>query len=197
MRIAVLAANGRTGQQLSAQALARGHEVVALARRPGPSAPSLTWVTADASDAAALARAVRGADVVVSGLGLVAGSPPGLLSTAASALAEGPRVVWLAAFGTGRSAGVARLSAVINRVLASEIPDRVQADETLLAAGASVFHAGPLTNGPVSPGRHTVRLEAIPGRRWPRPVSRATVAAAMLDAAQDPDGAGGVLLPLS
>ena len=51
MRLAVLAASGGTGRQLAAQALDRGHSVLALARDPRkvnlPGSADLAVVTAD------------------------------------------------------------------------------------------------------------------------------------------------------
>ncbi|MEW2520196.1 NAD(P)-dependent oxidoreductase [Actinacidiphila alni] len=72
MRIAVFGANGPTGRHLTDQALAAGHEVVAVTRRPGslPSGrPGLTVAVADATDPAAVADAVAGTDAVLSALG--------------------------------------------------------------------------------------------------------------------------------
>ncbi|MGW1092923.1 NAD(P)H-binding protein, partial [Streptomyces sp. NPDC002596] len=50
MRIAVFGANGPTGRRLTDQALAAGHEVVAVTRRPGslPARPGLAVAVADA-----------------------------------------------------------------------------------------------------------------------------------------------------
>jgi myo-inositol-1(or 4)-monophosphatase len=51
-------------------------------------------------------------------------------------------------------------------------------------------------NGPVSPTRRTVGLDASPRRLFPARVSRATVAAAMLDEAESPRYAGTIAIPL-
>ncbi|WP_393058618.1 NAD(P)-dependent oxidoreductase [Streptomyces sp. LN549] len=71
MRIAVFGANGATGSHLTEQALAAGHEVVAVTRRPGslPARPGLTVAVADATDPAAVDAAIGGADAVLSALG--------------------------------------------------------------------------------------------------------------------------------
>ncbi|MFF0739088.1 NAD(P)-dependent oxidoreductase [Streptomyces sp. NPDC004111] len=72
MRIAVFGANGPTGRHLTDQALAHGHEVVAVTRRPG-SLPSgrtgLTVAVADATDPPAVDAALAGTDAVLSALG--------------------------------------------------------------------------------------------------------------------------------
>ncbi|MEV1331607.1 NAD(P)H-binding protein [Micromonospora costi] len=72
MRTVVFGATGPTGRQVTEQALAAGHEVIAVTRRPGAIAPrpGLTVVTADALDADAVDRAVAGSDAVLASLGV-------------------------------------------------------------------------------------------------------------------------------
>lgn len=77
-----------------------------------------------------------------------------------------------------------------------ELPDRIAADSAVLAAGGTVFHAGPLSDGPLSPTRRSVGLVGVPRRFFPARVSRATVAAAMLDEAESPRFAGATAVPL-
>ncbi|MCD0483234.1 NAD(P)H-binding protein [Streptacidiphilus sp. ASG 303] len=71
MRIAVFGANGPTGRHLTDQALAAGHEVVAVTRRPGSitARPGLAVAVADATDPAAVDAAIGGTDAVLSSLG--------------------------------------------------------------------------------------------------------------------------------
>ncbi|MFD8257425.1 NAD(P)-dependent oxidoreductase [Streptomyces griseoluteus] len=71
MRIAVFGANGPTGRRLVEQALAAGHEVVAVTRRPGSlsARPGLSVAVADATDPAAVDAAIDGTDAVLSALG--------------------------------------------------------------------------------------------------------------------------------
>jgi putative NADH-flavin reductase len=76
MKIAVIGAAGRTGRQAVRQALNRGHEVVAVARSPEKldvTGDRLTVAAADVHDADALARAVVGADAIVTTYGAAAG----------------------------------------------------------------------------------------------------------------------------
>jgi len=71
-RILVVGATGGTGRQLVAQALARGYEVTALVRDPSrlPLAdPRLTLAVGDVLDEGSVARAMRGAEAVLSALG--------------------------------------------------------------------------------------------------------------------------------
>ncbi|MFI1507923.1 NAD(P)-dependent oxidoreductase [Streptomyces sp. NPDC020597] len=72
MRIAVFGANGPTGRHLTDQALAAGHDVVAVTRRPGSLAarPGLDVAVADATDPTAVAAAIGGADAVLSAVGV-------------------------------------------------------------------------------------------------------------------------------
>lgn len=72
MKIAIFGGTGRTGRHVVEQALAAGHDVVALTRDPQKLASAgqrLTVVQGDARDAAAVARVVAGAEAVVSVLG--------------------------------------------------------------------------------------------------------------------------------
>ncbi len=73
MRIVIFGASGRTGRLLTGQALAAGHQVAAVTRRPAQFPVShgrLAVVAADVHDAAAVDRAVQGADAVLSALGV-------------------------------------------------------------------------------------------------------------------------------
>lgn len=79
MKIAVIGATGRTGRQVVSQALARGHEVVAIARSPQAlqnRAERLSVVGADVRDADAVARAIDGSEGVVSAIGAASGRSP-------------------------------------------------------------------------------------------------------------------------
>ncbi|MFI6773558.1 NAD(P)-dependent oxidoreductase [Nocardia sp. NPDC050412] len=79
MRITVFGANGPTGRLLTGQALAAGHEVVAVTRQPD-SFPlhhdRLEIVGADVLDPGAVDAVVAGRDAVLSTLGVPAGKEP-------------------------------------------------------------------------------------------------------------------------
>ncbi|MGN9786811.1 NAD(P)-dependent oxidoreductase [Nonomuraea sp. ZG12] len=79
MRIAVFGANGPTGRLLTDQALAAGHQVAAVTRRPD-SFPlrhdRLVVVGADVLDPGAVDAAVAERDAVLSTLGVPAGKEP-------------------------------------------------------------------------------------------------------------------------
>ena len=72
MKIAVIGAAGRTGRCVVDQALARGHEVTAIARTPDKLRlvhDGLVVSRADVQDRGALTEAVDGADALISALG--------------------------------------------------------------------------------------------------------------------------------
>ena len=78
MRVAVLGATGGTGRHVVTTALARGHHVVALVRRPetidpAPGLQEMVW--ADLNDPSALVEAFHKVDVVISALGGAAKGP--------------------------------------------------------------------------------------------------------------------------
>jgi NAD(P)-dependent dehydrogenase (short-subunit alcohol dehydrogenase family) len=78
MKIAVFGATGRAGRHLVEQALAAGHEVVALARTPSKLKASdarLSVIQGDIQDSAKVEQAVSGADAVVSVLGPTSNEP--------------------------------------------------------------------------------------------------------------------------
>ncbi|MEV7388836.1 SDR family oxidoreductase [Streptomyces sp. NPDC091215] len=79
MKIVIFGANGPTGRQATRQAIAEGHTVTAVTRRPGefPLSDSLLRVVgADVHDPSAVARAVAGQDAVISALGVPYGRSP-------------------------------------------------------------------------------------------------------------------------
>lgn len=71
MILALTGATGFVGSHLLDLALAEGHQVRALARRPQPHREGVTWIGGDLGDAPALATLVQGADAVVHVAGLV------------------------------------------------------------------------------------------------------------------------------
>jgi uncharacterized protein len=203
MRIAVLGATGGTGRLLVAQALERGHQVDALVRDPGrtafPGHPRLTIHRGDVHDEASIAAAIASGAVVVSGLGVASRKDAGTLTAGARAVvaARPARIVWLGAIGTGRSVqSVGRLTARLLRAgLGAEYDDKVTADTTVLDAGGTVLHSGPLTGKPDHPATRARSLTATRRRFFPHRTSRATIARIMLDEAENPAHPGQVIIP--
>lgn len=69
MKIAVYGGTGSIGSQIVAEAVRRGHDVTALARRERPVADGATFVRGDAADPTAARSIAASHDVVVSALG--------------------------------------------------------------------------------------------------------------------------------
>ncbi|MEO8476660.1 MAG: NAD(P)H-binding protein [Actinomycetota bacterium] len=88
MNVTVFGAGGRTGRGVVAEALARGHQVTAVVRRPPdpPLGPGVGTVTGDARDAEAVARALEGAEAVLSVMGPVGNDPGTAYSDAVAVL---------------------------------------------------------------------------------------------------------------
>jgi putative NADH-flavin reductase len=107
MHIALLGAGGAIARRVAREALARGHRVTAVVRDPATFTPyddRLRVVQGDATDAASVERAVRGADAIVNAI-----SPrPSPTGRPASSLADSARAVIAGA----RAAGVRRLLVV-------------------------------------------------------------------------------------
>jgi uncharacterized protein YbjT (DUF2867 family) len=205
MNLTVLGATGATGRELTRQALQRGHAVTAIARDPARITVAdhgrLTRVTADVRDPESMTRALAGSTIVLSGLGVAHGEKPGVLSAGARAVADARprRIIWIGAYGTGTSAAAAGAltRTLLRTFMRAELADKVTADTTVLTAGGTVFHCGPLSDGPLSPARRTVTLENAPRRIFPARVSRATVAAAMLDEAESGQHLGQTVVPIN
>jgi nucleoside-diphosphate-sugar epimerase len=71
LTIALTGATGFVGQRLRDRAVAAGHQVRALTRRPQPAAAGVTWIDGALDDAAALDRLVAGSDAVIHVAGVI------------------------------------------------------------------------------------------------------------------------------
>ncbi len=107
MRIALFGAGGQIARRIAREALDRGHQVTAIVRDPATFQKyddRLEVTQGDATDAASVARAAKGADAIVNAI-----SPrPSPSGRPASSLVEGARAVIAGA----KRAGVERLVAV-------------------------------------------------------------------------------------
>ncbi|QGZ61735.1 NAD(P)-dependent oxidoreductase [Paraburkholderia acidisoli] len=102
LKIALFGATGMIGSRIAAEAVRRGHTVSALVRDPArvPTGANLAAQRADLLDAASVAAAVRGHDVIASAYAPPKAQPAEVLG-ASRALVEG-----------ARAAGVKRLVVV-------------------------------------------------------------------------------------
>lgn len=204
MDLTILGATGATGRELTRQALERGHHVRAIARHPDRidhAGGDLTRVVGDVLDPGSIDRALADSAVVLSGLGITKGDSSHTLTAGARAVtAAAPgRILWLGAIGTGRSATAAGwpTRTMLKAFMGAEYQEKAAADGLILDAGGTVFHAGPLSNGPLSATRRVVAVADAPKRLFPAAISRATVAAAMLDEAEAGRHPSGLVVPLA
>ncbi len=103
MKLTIFGATGGTGQHLVRKALARGHQVVAFARKPSKldfQHSDLSLVEGDVRDPKQVAFAVRDADAVINAIGPTPGSPDDLMQKAAENIISGmnehgaKRLIW-------------------------------------------------------------------------------------------------------
>ncbi|GAB2857867.1 SDR family oxidoreductase [Actinoallomurus bryophytorum] len=200
MRIVVLGSTGATGRQVLTVALERGHEVVALARRPdalsGVTHGNLQVRQADVHDPETVTSACREADAVISALGMTRGAPAGTLSAGARAIADAKpsRVAWMGSLGAGDSLHRAGslYDFILRRVLGHGFADKAVADEAVAGPRSTVFHPVMLTDGPATGKPRVVPLDFL-DRSWrlmPPKVARADVATAMVTEIENPAHAG-------
>ncbi|MYS86686.1 NAD(P)-dependent oxidoreductase [Embleya scabrispora] len=193
MKIAVLGSTGQTGRLVIAHALERGHEVMALARRPerieAPAAANLRVVRADVTDAGSVTAAVEGADVVVSALGITKEQDPAILVEGAREIVSAaPRVVWLTSLGMGATEGALGTftGTLLKRVLRHEWDAKDVAGRAIRAAGGTTVYSGPLTTKPYQGNGRLVRAEEFKPRMIPPMAPRAGIAALMVAEVETP-----------
>ena len=209
MRVVVLGATGGTGRLLVEQAIDRGHEVVAYVRRPDALSPrpGLDVVGGQLTDEPALTAAMTGADAVLCAIGptgvkdllgtdLMRRSLPGV--AAAMTAAGVRRLVLLSAYGVGDTARSASLTArlTFRTAVRALYRDKREAEERLAATGLDVttVHPTMLTNGETGEAPVVRDATTVAHVRGMPKVSRAAVATAMLDAAEDPSTVGRQLI---
>lgn len=197
MKVAVLGASGGVGKELVNDAIARGHDVVAVVRPSSQLAPPNGVVVQRGSfdDGSFLATAFRGCDAVLSALGLKASglSPfarvedPSFLRkstpiiVAAMKEAGVKRLVAVSAGGVGDSyemmPGVFR-AMIKTTVLRKVYPELHAMEQGFLHSGLDVCIVRPsgLTDGP-----KTGRVRVVTSFRGRATISRADVAGYMLD----------------
>ena len=198
MRITVFGATGRIGTEVVRQALAAGHEVVAVVRDPArlavPAGPGLGVVTADVMDPGQIGPAVKGADAVVSALGPRKGGSATVLADSAGSILNAMdqtgvrRLVAVSASGAFIEAGEPFVTRVLvkpllQRILRDAMTDTQRMEAEIRASGTdwTLIRPPQLTSRP-GRGRYRRMIDHNVGRR----IARADVADAILAVLADP-----------
>jgi uncharacterized protein YbjT (DUF2867 family) len=188
MNLVILGATGGTGRLVVEQALAAGHTVTALVRSPEKLTirnSSLRVVTGKATDSGDVARALEGADALVSTLGgtgsVIADSTRAIVEAAYKMGVR--RVVVLSSFFVERDrlGVVARLLTGV--AMGSLIKDKSAGERLLRQSDLdwTIIYASLLSDGPA-----TGFVEVLPAgtkRRISDRISRADVAAWLVQSA--------------
>jgi putative NADH-flavin reductase len=199
VRIVVFGASGGTGQEVVAQALAEGDEVVAVARAGSVVPPGVEVVRAGFDEDGVIEDAVRGADAVVSALGTRGRGPTSVCSDGVGAAIAAMRrtgvrrlLVVSAAGLPGEGDGVLLrwlAKPILQRVLRDHYADLTRMEEIVRASGLdwTIVRPPRLTDGPRT-GRYRRALDRhlAGGHR----VARADLATELLRAAADRDAVG-------
>jgi putative NADH-flavin reductase len=211
MKLTVIAATGRTGSIIVAEALEAGHDVTAVARHPDRIAPRVRAVRVDLNvgDAADLEPAVDGADAVLSALGPRSNAEVGIASRGTRAIikameASGARrliVVSAAPVGTvpspsrpdpprhdpGDGLLISRvLTPVVKAALRRQYADLAVMEDAVRASQLdwTIVRPPRLVNKPAS-GKYRVAIGQ--NVRHGRRISRAALALVMLALVDQPD----------
>jgi len=181
MNLVILGATGGTGRLVVEQALAAGHTVTALVRSPEKLTSSnsrLRVITGLATDAQDVARALAGADALISTLGgsgsVIADSTQAIVDAARQTGLK--RVVVLSSFLVERQRLNVPMRLATGLVMGAMVKDKTLGEEMLRSSGLdwTIIYASPLTDGPAT-GSVSVLGE---GAKWgmSHRISRADVA---------------------
>jgi putative NADH-flavin reductase len=202
MKIAVFGASGRTGNLLTERALAGGHTVLALLRRPAefPFRDRVRVVPGDAFDSRAIAGTLEGADVVLSALGARSLGNEGVLERAvplivAAMETQGPRRIVVLGSAGALDSSLDKQNAfrrfvvekiVYRTVLRWPVASQRAQWAALSASGLDWTMVMPpmLTNGRAT-GRYRVDGDALP--RNGNKIGRADVADFMMQQLASPE----------
>ncbi|HNP70187.1 MAG TPA: SDR family oxidoreductase [Kouleothrix sp.] len=197
MHLIIFGATGDTGRCLIERALARGHQVRAVARTPAKldlHHPALEVVRGDVTDPASIAPLLAGQDAVLSALGAPVGREPVMLYSqgisailAAMALHGVQRIACVSAGGTKQGTDSNNpwfFEHVITPLLLARIFDDMRRMEGLLMdsnTAWTILRPPQLLNTPA-----TGRYRVAPAYSLPhgRQIARADLADLMLDAVE-------------
>jgi uncharacterized protein len=145
MRIAVVGATGWLGGAVMREALERGHQVTAIARRPEPLAEleGVTTRSADGTDPAALARAIAGQDAVVVSLTDRSGPDRSVIPAAARSLIEAAPKAGVARIAFMGGGGSLSSPAGGRYVDQPGFPEQYRAEALAQSEALTLFRAAP------------------------------------------------------
>lgn len=214
MKLTIVAATGGIGRHLLEQAVAAGHDVTAVVRRPENLTEDVRAVTVDMArpDLPALESSIAGADAVLSALGPRSRAEAGVTAPGTQAIVAAMRtagvrrliVVSAAPMGTVPSPARPNpprhdpgdgflmrhvLSPIMKAALRDHFADLALMEDTVRASGLDWTISRPprLTDKPLT-GRYRTALDQ--NVRGGRSVSRADAAHHMLRMLGEPDTAG-------
>jgi uncharacterized protein YbjT (DUF2867 family) len=188
MNLVILGATGRTGRLVVEQALAAGQNVTALVRSPEKLAianSNLRVLAGQATDAGDVARAMVGADAVISALGgsgsVIADSTRAVVEAAHQTGVK--RVVVLSSFLVERDRMGALTRLITGLAGGSKISDKTAGEQLLRQSDLdwTISYPGPLTDGPAT--GFVAELPKGTKRRISERISRADVAGWLVEAA--------------
>lgn len=194
MMVAVLGASGATGRQVVSTALARGHRVAAIVRRPGTFASRdglVEGVWADVTDVPALTRILPGADVVVSALGGADKGPTtvctdGIRSAVAAMRTAGvSRLIAVSAYGVLETHDRSPYVLAVWAGVAGRMRDKEAMERLITASGLDwTVVRPPKLSDHAATGKYTTGAD-LPIRLWSS-IGRADLAAFLVDEAETP-----------
>jgi putative NADH-flavin reductase len=191
-KIVVVGASRGIGAAVVAEALSRGHEVAALARRqPAKVPPKVTWLTGDARDGQLLDLALKDADAVVMSIGMgFTRKPVHLFSDATEALIASMarnavrRLVAVTGIGAGDTRGYGGFiydRIILPKLMATIYRDKENQEDLIRATDLewTIVRPGFLTNRKKT-GRVQAMIHRVNYRRGT--ISRADVADFIMNA---------------
>ncbi len=212
MRITIVGATGGVGKLLVEQAVAAGHDVTAVVRRPDRVPADIRRVEVDfsadeSSVATVLKETVVGADAVLSALGSTASSDPNLSSRAtriiisAMQATDTRRLVLISSARVATSSGSSTaerfnsgllrriMDPLAQRALGAQCRDLAQLEDAVQSSGLvwTIMQPARLINRAVTGQYRTSIAGPVPRSR---PVSRANLAHFMLHSINQSDTIG-------
>lgn len=192
MKLVILGASGRTGQEIVKQAVERGHSATVVVRDPAKfnASPGVKVARADVTKADELAKIFAGHDAILSGLGNN-DSKLRLIERSSAAIAQAMknagvrRVIVELSFAGAQAATLSGFNKLITKLMLGKMTVDQQAGASLLRDSGldwTIAYPTMLTNGPLTRGARIIPDAETIGMGFK--ISRADVAAFMLDAVE-------------